>query len=70
MAEEQLVFGRCAALRPVGEVLEEDGQPLSALGVLAGRVQARERGVGQDVDRMVSSSSLSDALPDRARPTR
>ena len=70
VAEEQLLLGRRAALGPLGEVLEEDREPLSPLGVLACRVQAGESGVRQEVDRMVSSSSSSDAPPDRARPTR
>ena len=70
VAEEQLLLGRRAALGPLGEVLEEDREPLAPLGVLACRVQAGESGVRQEVDRMVSSSSSSDAPPDRARPTR
>ena len=70
VAKEQLLLGGRAALGPRGEVLEQDREPLSPLGVLACRVQAGERGVGQEVDRTVSSSSSSDAPPDRARPTR
>ena len=70
VAEQQLVFGCGSALAPVGEVLEQDGEPLLRLGVRARRVQVRERGVGQDVDRTVSSSSSSDTPPARARPTR
>ena len=70
VAEEQLLLCCYTALDPIGEVLEEDGEPLAPLGVLARRVQAGERGVGQEVDRTVSSSSSSDAPPARARPTR
>ena len=69
VAEQQLVLGRGAALAPVREVLEQDPEPLFRFGMRARRVQMRERGVGQDVDRTISSSSSSDAPPARARPS-
>jgi hypothetical protein len=70
VAEKQLVLGRRAAFAPVREVLEQDDEALLPLGVLTRPVQVRERRMGQDVDRTVSSSSSSDAPPDRASPTR
>ena len=70
VAEQQLIVGRRTALGPVREVLEQDGEPLLRFGMCTRGVQARERRVGQDVDRTVSSSSSSDAPPARARPTR
>jgi hypothetical protein len=70
VAQQQLVIGRRAALGPVSEVLEEDGEPLLRFGVCARRVEVRERRMGQDVDRTVSSSSSSDTPPARASPTR
>ena len=65
-------IGRVDAIGPLlePEALEEDGQSLRSLRVLAGGVEARERGMGQDVDRTISSSSSSDATPGLARPSR
>ena len=65
--KKELLVGRCAALAPDMLVLEEDGEPLRPLGMVAGRVQARERGMGQDVDRTISAS-VSSSPP--ARPSR
>ena len=70
VAEEQLVLRCGAAFAPVREALEQDREPLALFGMLARLVQAGERGMGQDVDRTVSSSSSSVAPPARARPTR
>ena len=70
VAEQQLIVGCRATLGPVREVLEQDGEPLLRFGVCARRVEVRERRVGQDVDRTVSSSSSSDTPPARASPTR
>jgi hypothetical protein len=65
--KEKLVVGRRATLAPYVLVLEQDGQPLRPLGMVAGRMQARERGVAQDVDRTISASA-STSPP--ARPSR
>jgi hypothetical protein len=70
VAEQQLSVGRRATFGPIREVLEQDGEPLFRFGVCARRVQVRERRVGQDVDRTVSSSSSSGTPPARASPTR
>ena len=70
VAGAQLVLVRRAALGPVREVLQQHGDPLGPLRVVAGRVQARERRVRQEVDRTIWSSSSSDAAPARARPSR
>jgi len=70
VAEQQLLFGGCAAFVPVREVLEQDREPLLRFGMCARRVEVRQRRVGQDVDRTVSSSSSSDTPPARASPTR
>jgi hypothetical protein len=70
VAEQELLLGRRAADARVGEVLQQDGEPLRPFGVMTGGVEARERRVGQDVDRTISSSSSSDATPGRARPSR
>jgi hypothetical protein len=47
-------FDRGARCRPslacVGERVEQDADPLRCLGMTKGRVQARERRMGQDVD--------------------
>ena len=70
VAEQQLLLGRGAALAPVGEVLEENREPRLRLGVRARPVQVRERRMGQELDRTVSSSSSRDAPRARERPTR
>jgi len=48
-------------------VLEQDGEPLRPLGMMAGRMEARQRRVAQDVDRTISAS-VSTSPP--ARPSR
>jgi hypothetical protein len=65
--KKQLVVGRGPALAPQVLVLEQDSQPLRPLGMVACRVQARERGMAQDVDRTISASA-STSPP--ARPSR
>ena len=70
MAEENvLLSGRCA-LACIREVPEQDREPFGVLGVVAGRVEARERRVRQDVDWTISANSSSEATPGRARPSR
>ena len=65
--EPELLLGRAAPFAPHELVLEEDGQPLRPLGVVAGRVEARERGMRQDVDRTISASA---SRSPSARPSR
>jgi hypothetical protein len=65
--KKELVVGRVPALAPPVSVLQQDRQPFRPLRVLAGGVEARERGVGQDVDRTISAS-VSSSPP--ARPSR
>jgi hypothetical protein len=64
-------FGSRPTLAPVGEELE---QFLEALGrlrmVVEGLMQARKRGVRQDVDRRNASASSSSERSPCARPTR
>jgi len=70
MAEEELVVAGAPTLDEVGEVPQEDGEPLLSLGVAApGRVELGERRMRQDVDRTISATSASDRSP-CARPTR
>ena len=38
-------------------MLEERGEPFGPLGMVARRMELRERRVGQDVDRTISASS-------------
>jgi hypothetical protein len=70
VAEEEVVLARGAALAPAALVLEQDGEALRPLRVVAGRVQARERGMGQDVDRTISASSSRPFPGPRERPSR
>ena len=51
------------------ERVEERSQPRLRFGMLPGRVQLRERGVAQYVDRIAAASSSSERLP-CARPAR
>jgi hypothetical protein len=48
-------------------MLEQHRHPLGPLRVMAGGMETRERGMGQDVDRTISAS-VSSSLP--ARPSR
>ena len=59
MAALEVGLGRGAPLAPDLQVREQLRQPPARLRVMAGRVQARERGVGQDVDRRTASASWS-----------
>gem|GEM_PF-4698320 len=70
VAELQLGLGRGTPLARPGKPLEQDGEPLRPLGMMARRMQLRESGMAQEVDRTISSSSPSDATPGRARPSR
>jgi len=70
VAEPKLLLGRRPSLAPLADVLEQDGEPLGPLRVVLGRVEARERGVRQDVDRTLLSSSSSGTPPARASPSR
>ena len=65
--EEELIVGRRPSFAPYVLVLEQDGEPLRPLGVMAGGMEARKRGVAQDVDRTISASA-STSPP--ARPSR
>lgn len=64
--EEELVVGRPSALAPDVLVLEQDREPLRTVGMMARRMEARERRMGQDVDRTVSAST-STSPPARPR---
>ena len=55
--EQQLLLACRATLAPQVPVLEQRGQPLAPLRVVAGGMEARERRVRQDVDRTISASS-------------
>ena len=69
--EPQLVLGRRAALASSSWKCSSSTASRSGRsGWCAGRVQARERRMRQDVDRTIWSSSSSDATPGRARPSR
>jgi hypothetical protein len=57
--ERDLLRGRGAAIAGAFEPGQQDGEPLLALRMVPGRMEARERGVGQDVDRTISLSSSS-----------
>ena len=70
VTEQELLVGRRAADARVGEVLEQNCQPLRPFRVMTGGVETRERRVRQDVDRTISSSSSTEATPGRARPSR
>ena len=65
--EQELVLGGAPALAPDHLMLEEHGESLRPLRVVAGRMQARERRMRQDVDRTISAS---DSMSPFARPTR
>jgi hypothetical protein len=56
VAEQELLVRCPAPLAPEVLVLEQDGDPLGPLGVMPGRMEARERRVRQDVDRTISAS--------------
>lgn len=64
--EEELVLGRPSALAPDVLVVEKDGEPLRPVRMVAGRMEARERRMGQDVDLTVSASA-STSPPARPR---
>ena len=70
VAEQQLLVGCCAALACIGKALQERLEPRRVLRMVPGRVQARERGMRQDVDLRVSSSCSSEAPRACAMPTR
>ena len=55
--EQQLLLACRATFAPQVLVLEQRGQPLAPLRVVAGGMEARERRVRQDVDRTISASS-------------
>jgi hypothetical protein len=70
MAEQKLVVACAPSFDEVGEVLQEDGEPLLSLRMAApGRMELGERRVRQDVDRTISATSASERSP-CARPTR
>ena len=65
--EEELVLGRGPALAPHVLVVEQHPEPFRPVGMVPGRMESRERGMGQDVDRTISASR-STSPP--ARPSR
>ena len=62
-------FGRLR-FDPVRELRQEHGEPRPVLGVVAGRVEPRERGMRQDVDFRTASASDETSRAPCARPTR
>ena len=48
---------------PLDRLAGEDGQPLLPLGMLAGRMQARELGIRQELDAASSAASRSESRP-------
>ena len=70
VAEQQFVLARRSAFAPLREVLEQYGQSCLLLRVVTRGMQARERGLRQDVDLTDSSSCSSETPPARAMPTR
>ena len=65
--KKELVLGRRATLAPPVPMVEQDGEPLRPLGVVAGGMETRERRMAQDVDRTISASASSSPP---ARPSR
>lgn len=70
VAEKDVLLVGRRALAGVAEMAKENGEALWRLGMVACRMEARERRVRQDVDRTISANSSSEATPGRARPSR
>jgi hypothetical protein len=71
VAEQQLLLCGGSALACGRQVLEQDGEPLGSFRMVAGRMQACERAMRQDVDaRTAAASSSRVAPPALARPSR
>jgi hypothetical protein len=47
---KNILLGRGSSFVPLRECLEQDLQPLGGFGMVAGRMEARERRMRQDVD--------------------
>jgi hypothetical protein len=61
--KKELVLRRGPALAPDALVREQDDEAFPPVGMVAGRVQARKRRMGQDVDASDASRSASALRP-------